>query len=721
MSAFLVRLDYGLRDLSYVEIGKIGSTSLNPWESIAAVFYIDLSEANDNVGKFHELKFKRVPLHVHRVARGTKLGEPCPKKDHLKGIFVIEAVPWGDFILDVSKKQLLDLNMKLRINQEWWCVERKDTRALNHGDIIEIFYRRLPYARFMLLLPEDGRGSNDQQTSPLLSCPWLVLKNIFEYMTPFETMENVVPVCRRFFELVKNGGIWSNVDLTKPELFGVAAMPWGHTDDFRHVLAGNVRRLAVDFKVREMQRLCLPESNADRPLFKADDRKNLKALEIYSWGAGRFVMKFLKSEALGKLKLLTIRDWPFDGSFLHTASNENLVLPNCEQVTLPLKILHLIDAEEISMRVNSSSREFLHFLGFGELRSLHAIRLPIEMNETAWNLAENLGTFENLDSLSLREDIFKKMPVSFETRFLFPKLKSFLLRDAAPGSAVSRLFEMPSLKRLWIRCAQPNQMAEPTRLHAFDESPKEWLEHLTFVAVDLWETYIPYSKMINLECVGLFFQHKGVSRSLESVVDELGACSKLRGLVLHVPEALPCDALSELPQRLEFAAFSGVNGCCLVSALKIFAESQKSLKDLWIHVPDPEDFGKILQAVKTFKVLENVLLVFRGNSFSTHNFESYKHAMKKYLVSSSCDRGLMSGFDQDFSVKQATLFNDKSFASFTYNFELEREIRFSSSSITKFFSWLKYIPSSRGFNDESSVFALVPSIFPYANQLSEFD
>ncbi|CAG0913568.1 unnamed protein product [Notodromas monacha] len=754
MTALLVKINYGLRDLSYMELKKSGFEKVgnkDEWMQMKAVFYFEKYYAETKPFRCSK-KFRRdwfsggISMHVHKLINGFQVEKRCSRLEHLNRIFSIEAVPWGEYLLEVNAKFLEQSGINVRINQEMVCRRCSSGRifALHHGDLIEFYYLQQPFFRMMFLLPDDGHREREKQNSLLLSSTWLIQKSIFEYLTPMEAMKSVVPVCQGFFDLVRNGGIWTNLKLLV--MNDHTSIPYKHQDDFRDVFAKHARSVAIDMEDDALRQLYTPP-NATLPFFRVADWKNLKSLEINSWNDDYSLAVFLKGKALAKLESLKI---PMYRGFLHEAKDERLVLPMCQQVTMlcsverecagdlrlifpRLKSLHLKNIhyenywsqedDAFSVVPANSGKQILQFLGTGVLRSFHAESLLLLMDHSTWTLAQKLGTFSNLESLSSSEDIFRNMPVFHAENVLFPMLKSLWVQKSTPERAVLCLSQMPALEKLWISCVDPTSISDQMPLDAFAECPEEWLANLKFISADLWETNIPYSKMANLECVGFSFQHKRVTRSLESVFEELRGCSKLRGLILHVPEGLQCQVLSQISQKLEFAALSGLHLRSLVSALNFLAQSQNSLEDLWIEMSDPENFEEILPALRNFERLKNVVFVVIDHTCDSERSSlSCDEAIQRHF-GFPCKQGSASPTksiccEQDISVEKATLFiYGQDFSdSISYSFhqqQQEKVMTLSSSPITNFFSdWLKNVPSCDEYLDAPQ-YAIVPSIFPY--------
>ncbi|CAG0922897.1 unnamed protein product, partial [Notodromas monacha] len=464
MNAFLVRLDYGLRDPSFMKL----EPSSVPTESS------EKSETNPKkrsvecyfelVGKEVVDKRPRLRLHVHKVEDGVKLGAPCSKLSGLKEIFSISQDPnAGAFVLTVVEALTHRFNVSLCLNDDILLVEQKSVYKLRHGDVIEGIYMENRCFKIMFLLREEGH-SRKPQTSPLLSCPWIVLRNIMKFLTPMEMMTNIVPVCWKFFKLMKRGRIWSNLEFHV--LFdGITSVPFGHLDDFCKVVSGYARKLSLEFKLDAGSEMSLPQNSLSL-LFTQYDWSNLEMLDVSALETNEDAwISFLKKngKALTSLKIL-------------------------------MKKLHLghADVYELAKAMYNTSyekpmmKQFPDCLGSGVLLSLHAYDLPVQLDAKGWRLARKMGMFKNLESLSLNGEHFDNLPSVKEYGIFFPKLKELWLEDASPMKAVHHLLSMPSLEKLWIRNVRKQLRVEPGPrvLSAFNESPKDWLEKLRFVAAD---------------------------------------------------------------------------------------------------------------------------------------------------------------------------------------------------------------------------------------------
>ncbi|CAG0919678.1 unnamed protein product [Notodromas monacha] len=597
MRAFLLKLNYGLRDLSYMELERHAATyrsprcGTNPSQKAVSCYF----ERFGN--KCVPAEGTQVRLHVHKEENGVKLGKVCPKQSSLEIIFSIFQCPCGDFILSVVGKLKQRFGLFLLVNDDVLPLDEKGMRVLRHGDIIRGFFSKIPSFRIMFLL-SDSSHVRETQTSLLLSCPWLVLKNIAKFLPPFEMMRDVVPVCRQLFHLMRDGSSWTRVEICLRD--GMQCPPFGHFHDFCNVVY-KLKKLHLNHAILH-------------------DGERLRSNLVVLWDP------------------------------------------------------HL--------------RQFPDFLGSGVLSSLHTYQLPVNLSAGNWKLARKMGIFANLESLSMSGEIFNNMPPAKKKIIFFPKLKSLWLEDASPIAACRHFPLMPSLEYLWIRNAVREETSiKPTQevlqaLEVFNTSPIEWLEHLKCVSADVWETYIPYSNMINLECVALFFQHKTVEKSPGGIFKELRSCSQLRGLILKVPDNLPLETLGQLSQPLEFIAFPGTKLNKAWSVLRQLSHCKDSLEDLWIEVCDFKEVKKILRAVKAFKQLKNIVLFSKSDVGSG---EGLPETMLGCLgpVSSLYQATFVCEFGPDLRHKYIAC-----------DVKQQTSSEFSSRFVTRFYSeWLRLVPN----------------------------
>ncbi|CAG0914676.1 unnamed protein product [Notodromas monacha] len=655
MRAFLVKLNFGLRDLSYIELGECESMQAGVHHHPGGIrkrstteFYVERFDVTEYEEKLACTSC--IPMHVHKLEDGVKLGAPCSRQHYLQKVFSIEEeLSNSKFVLKTNEKfdSQFDDVLEVQINRGVFSLHQKGSMfRLNHGDVIEFFFQCIPYFRVMFLLANEC-SEQVPQTSALLSCPWPVLQNIFQFLTPCETMENLIPVCQQFFQLMRSGAIWTYLKFNvHPEQEYV---PYGHLGDFCGVIAR-------------------------------------------------------------------------------------------------LKRLHVIDIWKSSYReIRPNILTFLDFLGSGELRRLHATALPLKLSIDDWLLAQRRRTFADLESLTLRGGEFQRMPLAGIMRDVFPKLKSIWFQNVrvSPTNAIDHILEMPSLEKLWFRNVRSELRPEPIPLYFFDRRPKGWLENIKLISADTWERYIPYSRMINLEFVAFFLRDKttGVTdtdvygarpRSLEKIFEELRNCSKLKGLILRIPDGFRCTVLNELSQKLEFAAISAADINKVKSVLECLHSDQTRLEEVWIRVFSRSEFAfeEIIAFLMRFKRLRKVVFVYTprpspdvrgfdvddysdGDSPDDDDDDSNFRRIQDQCLNDY--KRVLRGFaDSGCRWEQATFLYDDPIEreSFTYSFKLRRQTEFTSFAVTKFFSdWFEYVSDGK----EPSEFRaadLISALFP---------
>ncbi|CAG0922898.1 unnamed protein product [Notodromas monacha] len=713
MRGFLVKLNFGLRDLSFFELGKCGSLQGGVRYNRGGImrerrtteFYMEWFDVN-----VHRNKLTFIPMHVHKLEDGVKLGAPCSRQHCLVKIFSIgKYLSSGKFVLKPNEELDSRFCVTVQINRcEVFSSHQKGSMlTLKHGDIIEFFlqgireltctietelflsevmlvkqhltdYFRMIQAmkpQVMFLLTNECLVQVPQ-TSALLLCPWPVLQNIFQFLTPFETMENLVPVCRQFFQLMRSGAIWTrvlfNVDFEK------AYVPYGHLGDLCTVIAPRIRMLLLDVGQLWGRRSTFLRSILCSS-FESDDWRILKLLEIYSSGRDDFVTALLENRQFcAKLETLLVScvdcvSLLFRGI---TGEGPEICFPNVREVTLRCSL-----EADFSVRP-SNVLTYLDFLGSGVLRSLHAKALPLKFSKDDWLLAQSRGTFADLESLTLHGGDFQKMPFADSMREVFPKLKSIWFQNVrvSPTNALDHILEMPSVEKLWFRNVHSDMFPEPIPLYFFDRRPKEWLENIKLISADQWERYIPYSRLINLELVAFFSRDKttGVTdtdvdgtlpRSLENIFKELRNCSKLKGLILHIPDGFRCAVLNELPQKLEFVAISGANIDEVKSALECLYPDQTRLEEVWIRVFNTSKLGfeENIELLMRFKHLKRVVFVYKPCSPPKRSFDDDDDPYDDYSddecgtmrdqLLHDFERVLQEFADRGCCWKQATLLN----------------------------------------------------------------
>ncbi|CAG0918828.1 unnamed protein product [Notodromas monacha] len=730
--AYLVKLNFGLEDLSYLKLegsvfvdGSSEECEVRRKRPSIECYVVD-EQSGEDLAVRNDIK--RIPhLHFHKLVDGIKIGSACEKSSCLKKLFSIrdDESTNGGFVLTKEETHLRRFSrVNLFINEENLSLKGKADFTLKHGDIIEGYNSVCGVCfKIMFLQCDEHHVRQPAQNSPLLSCPWPVLKKIFSCFTPFEIMENIVPVCRKFFELIRAGDIWNNLDFRV--IHGTSFVPFGRLDDFCKVFSnGRVRQLTLDFRVQDGLEGFVPRDSLSS-VFKNFDWQNLKVLQIIALEANDDAFyKFLveNGKVLSQLETLLIRDDLTGNSFLRVAATGKLVLPACQKVALRclfkilptidmrlvfprLEELHLIHTEfpasTIYGRLLNMSlatptiQEFLAPLGSEVLSILHGYHLPAKMDKNGWVLAQQKGTFMNLESLGMHGDFFEHVPAADKNRPIFPKLRSLWLKDVSLIKIFHHLLLQTSLENLWIRNYRSQATESNRRIcQDFLDSPKEWVKNLKYVSADLWETYIPYENLHHLECVALFFRCKAAVKFAKRVFEKLRSCSKLQGLILRVRDDLQLRSLNPLQQNLEFAVFTGTNRRSAMAALDFIRRSQNSLKDLWIQMDHTEDLEKLVPALNAFKRLRNVVFVLK-NSFGRGRIG--------VLDQGWLEVALNKRVDPEGALKQATLFLPSSsvdsgsdYSSYTYNPAIMEKADFSLEFVTRFyFQWLKFIPDKK--------------------------
>ncbi|CAG0920076.1 unnamed protein product [Notodromas monacha] len=515
MRAFLLKLNFGLRDLSYMELERHAAThrgprcGTNPSQKAVSCYF----ERFGN--KCVTAEGTQVRLHVHKEENGVKVGAVCRKQSSLEIIFSIFQCPCGDFILSVVGKLKQRFGLLLVVNSDILPLDEKDMRVLRHGDIIRGFFSIIPSFRIMFLL-SDSSHVRETQTSLLLSFPWLVLKNIAKFLPPFDMMQDLVPVCRLFYDLMKDGSSWTHVKFYLRD--GMPCQPFGHFQDFCKVVYKHVRKLSLMFSFDSELDPLWPR-NILRPIFQHYDWSKLEVLEIDTLDTNEEAWsEFLRrsGKKLIHLEMLSVECITLADILLEASKAGHVLFPKCRELRLRLKKLHLNHAilHDMESLISNSVllrdphlRRFPDFLGSGVLSSLHTYQLPVKLDAGGWKLAGKMGIFAKLETLSMTGEIFNNMPPANEKIIFFPK-------------------------------------------------------------------------------------HKTVEKSPGGVFKELRSCSKLRGLILKVPDNLPLETLGQLSQPLDSLRFLKPN----------------STRHGLCYVKSATEVPKILRAVKVFKRLKNLVL-----------------------------------------------------------------------------------------------------------------
>ncbi|CAG0919735.1 unnamed protein product [Notodromas monacha] len=450
MRAFLLKLNYGLQDLSYMELERHIAThrgprcGTNPSQKAVSCYF-------ERFGNKCVTEGTQFRLHVHKEEKGMKVGALCPKQSSLESIFSIFQCPSGDFILSGVGKLNQRFGLFLLVNNDVLPLDEKGMRVLRHGDIIRGFFCKIPTFRIMFLL-SDSSHVRETQTSLLLSCPWLVLKNIAKFLPPFETMLDFVPVCRQFFHLMKDGSSWTRVKFSLQD--GMQCPPFGHFQDFCNVVYKHVRKLSLRFSFHSELDPLWPR-NILRPIFQHHDWSKLKVLQVGTLMANEeawFEFLTRSGKKLIHLEMLSVGCIILADLLLEASKAGHVLFPNCREVRLrcslekmfpanmgqafprqegKLKKLHLNhailhDTERLRSNLvvlhDPHLRQFPDFMGSGVLSSLHTYQLPVKLDAGGWKLARKMGIFANLETLSMSGEILNNMPPAKKKIIYFPKV-----------------------------------------------------------------------------------------------------------------------------------------------------------------------------------------------------------------------------------------------------------------------------------------------------------
>ncbi|CAG0922759.1 unnamed protein product [Notodromas monacha] len=144
MRAFLLKLNYGLQDLSYMELNGRGAKGggsrrcgANPSQMLKVSCYFEKFE---NKCVAEGMQFR---LHVHKEKNGVKLGPVCSKQSRLELIFSIYQCPSEDFILTVVGTVKQRFGLYLLVNNNVLRLDKKFMCILRHGDIIQGFFFKI--------------------------------------------------------------------------------------------------------------------------------------------------------------------------------------------------------------------------------------------------------------------------------------------------------------------------------------------------------------------------------------------------------------------------------------------------------------------------------------------------------------------------------------------------------------------------------------------------
>ncbi|CAG0922004.1 unnamed protein product [Notodromas monacha] len=146
MRAFLLKLNHGLRDLSYMELKGRGAKDGGSRRCGANRSRMKVSCYFERFGKKSIAEGRQFRLHVHKEENGVKVGAVCSKQSRLKLIFSINQCRSGNFVLTdvvgtVEQRYCLFL---LVVNNDVLRLDQKFMRILKHGDIIQGFFFKIP-------------------------------------------------------------------------------------------------------------------------------------------------------------------------------------------------------------------------------------------------------------------------------------------------------------------------------------------------------------------------------------------------------------------------------------------------------------------------------------------------------------------------------------------------------------------------------------------------
>ncbi|CAG0914674.1 unnamed protein product [Notodromas monacha] len=913
MRAFLVKLNFGLRDLSFLELGKCGSMQGGVHydrgeirERRTTEVYMEWFDVDE-----HRYKLTCIPMHVHKLEDRVKLGAPCSRQHCLVKIFSIgKALSSGEFVLKPNEKLDPRFCVTVQINRrEVFSLHEKGSMfTLKHGDIIEFFLQGIreltctieteleawllsevmlvkqhltdyflkiqamkPGVMFLLT---NECSVQVPQTSALLSCPWPVLQKIFQFLTPFETMENLIPMLvvdvrqlwGRGFEFLQSilcssfeSDDWSILKLleiypsnrkdfltallenrqfcAKLETLVVSCVDCvrllfrGITGEGSEICFPNVREVTllcslqadfsdVDLKLifprllkfiwfqnvrvspsnpidhilempnveklwfRNVHSDTFPES---MPLYFFDRRpkewlENIKLISADQWERVMFLLTNECSVQVPQTSALLSCPWP--------------VLQKIFQFLTPFETMeNLIPMLVVDVRQ-------LWGRGFEFLRNI----LCSSFESDDWRILKLLeiyssGSDDFVTALLENRQFCAKLETLLVScvdcvrllfrgitgegpEICFPNVREVTLRcclqagfsgvdlkllkfiwfqnvRVSPTNPIDHILEMPSVEKLWFRNVNSDTFAEPMPLYFFDRRPKEWLENIKLISADQWERYIPYSRLINLELVAFFSRDKTTGvidtdvdgtlpLSLETIFKELRNCSKLKGLILHIPDGFRCAVLNELPRKLEFVAISGASTDEVKSVLECLYPDQTRLEEVWIRVfntsirsflddgviclPFSPDscfslfqklgFEENIELLMRFKHLKRVVFVYKPCSPPRRSFDDDDSYDDYYEEECGIMQDqLLRDFEkmlQEFTDKkgccwkQATLLYEgpRETESLTYSFDLRKKTEFSSFAVTKFFSdWFAYVSDVKE-PSEFNAADLISALFP---------
>ncbi|CAG0924663.1 unnamed protein product, partial [Notodromas monacha] len=375
MRAFLVKLDYGLRDLAYMELERRAATDAGSRRCDTNPSRMTISCYFEKFGYACITEGTRVRLHVHKEENGMKVGVVCSKQANLWMIFSIVQDASGDFVLTVVETITHRFGLYLHVNNYLLpSYKQRSQCILRHGDIIEGFFSKI----------------------------------------------RVVPVCRQFFRLMKDGSCWTRIDFCFEN--GVEFPPCGHLKEFCNVVYRCVRRLSLKFRFKFGMEAFWP-MDILQPVFRHHDWSKLKVLQVLSLKTNEDAwVEFLtrRGKTLTNLEMLSVETVTLGNSLLKASESGHILM---EKLYLNHSILPGVEylVSNFSFHPDPLLLEFPDFVGPGVLSSLHTYQLPVKLDAAGWKLAQRMGILANLESLSMNGRIFNNMPPVDERIIFFPK------------------------------------------------------------------------------------------------------------------------------------------------------------------------------------------------------------------------------------------------------------------------------------------------------------
>ncbi|CAG0922899.1 unnamed protein product [Notodromas monacha] len=245
MRAFLVKLHYGLRDLSYIELGECGSKQGSvhhhqgrtrkrrttefyvEWFDVdehgltcipmlgnadpSKVVYIITKEERENEERpsFTWNGSMWMSMDVHKLEDGVKLGAPCSRQQSLHKVFSLgeDIRRSGAFVLEPDEKRDFRFDVTVKINREIVPSHLKRSVLLMHGDIIELFLQDILLGELSQELEFAAiSGANIDEVKSVLECLFYAqtcLKELWirVYNASKPAFEEIIEVLMRFKRL----------------------------------------------------------------------------------------------------------------------------------------------------------------------------------------------------------------------------------------------------------------------------------------------------------------------------------------------------------------------------------------------------------------------------------------------------------------------------------------------------------------------------------------